>query len=177
MSADQEVAAIFGATLDEVDRPKLVRQNTFTKESSTSDTTSVRQASATATSIVAAAAASSTSAHRRSSKEVFQNRNDVRLVGGQLVKKHEDQESVNIRELRASVQKPSDNLTLKGSVDYSKQDWSSSAFAAGKVERRSVQANQSSIELSSGLGIAAKSSSSSSGFAGKYPLDGQRNQR
>jgi len=38
LSADQEVAAIFGASADDndVDRPKLIRQNTFTKDSESS---------------------------------------------------------------------------------------------------------------------------------------------
>ena len=146
VSADQEVAAIFGATLDEPERPKLVRQNTFTKESSTEN--SLVQA-ATATSFATAAASTT----RRSSK-VFQNKGEVKLVGGRLVQKHEEQDSVNLRELRASVHKPSDNLALEGSVEYAKQDWAS---ASGKVERRSIQANQSSIELSSGLAIAKSS--------------------
>ena len=122
MSADQEVAAIFGATLDDVDRPKLVRQNTFTKESSSIEKT-------------ANVAATSTSTRRGS--RVFQNRGEVKLVGGQLVKKHEECESVALRELRASVSKPSDNLTLEGSVDYAKKDYTSAA--SGKVERRSIK--------------------------------------
>ena len=142
MSADQEVAAIFGASADDndVDRPKLIRQNTFTKDSESS----------------IQAFASTASASKKSSK-VFQNKSEVRLVGGSLVKKNAELEAFDYKDLRASVRKPSDNLQVEGAVDYSKQDWA----VAGKVERRSIQANQSSIDLqhsSSSTSLVAKKS-------------------
>ena len=51
---------------------------------------------------------------------VFQNHGEVKLIGGSIVRKNVENTSdtVDFKDLRAIVQKPTDNLQLGGSVEY-----------------------------------------------------------
>jgi hypothetical protein len=153
---DQEVAGIFGEEI-EIEKPKLFRQNTFTKDSA------VNASEIAAASVHTAAAAygqqqessSSFAAQATASKSWRQNNGSIKLIGGKVVKQNVDsQDSVDYKDLRASVQRPTDNIQVGGSFDYaqSKQD-----------KRSTFQATQSSLELAQAAISAVSASKTSIG--------------
>ena len=116
----------------EIEKPKLIRQNTFTKDStSTSEIAAASTYGHRQESSSSLTAAIATASKRSIGKSaVFQNHGEVKLIGGSIVRKNVDSnshDSVDYKDLRASVSKPTDNLQLAGSVDYqSKQEKRSS---------------------------------------------------
>ena len=86
-------------------RPKLVRQGTFTKDEVSVETSQHQEQ------------------HQQQQTTRQFGRRDVRIVGGKVLK-HSSTEEKDVyaySDLRASVQRPRDNLALEGDVDYSKQ--------------------------------------------------------
>ena len=87
-------------------RPKLVRQGTFTKDEVSVETSQHQEQQ---------------QQHQQTTRQF--GRRDVRIVGGKVLK-HSSTEEKDVyaySDLRASVQRPRDNLALEGDVDYSKQ--------------------------------------------------------
>ena len=90
---------------------KLVRENTFTKDSTDNSISQSTAVIASASKFQSAAATSS-----------YQSQDNVRLVRGKLVKTSavaDEDCRYDVSDLRASVARPTDNLALEGAVDYS----------------------------------------------------------
>ena len=84
----------------------------------------MRQGTFTKDEVVETSASSQQHSQQQTSQQSSQfGRRDVRIVGGKVLK-HSSTEEKDIyaySDLRASVQRPRDNLALEGDVDYSKQ--------------------------------------------------------